>query len=453
MTEQRGSFEQRLAERLRALTEPATRRADWVQEAREVIATGGGPSGARRSPWRLASVSAAVVVLAAAAALSLVDLVPDLGGSSQTPTVASLEPSASVGSETPLTPAPSTIAGADLPLGELAWWNTQDIAFGYVEPPPSDAPPLPEAYRLLTIGTLDGTIAAQLHLNPNQSHSSVSGPVGTDVVVANDEGAQTSVFTISATDGSRTDLFASGDLVPAAILSADGTTLFYVMADRVTGADTGLWSRPRAGGAATQLVLGPLGEPIRRSFDDITYWWLTLSPDGGTMVVQWCRGGVTCRTHLIDLATREGREVTGAGWPIGITDELFVADGVSEHDDEIVGVDLLGGETRTLVASPDPAQVIQLGSGWWLAFGADPALIDVENVHEPIHSLPGNGTFREGTIFLSSEGRYGVDLPDGWFVRWLDQSPATGQSSSPGQLINIATGERVDLAAMQLPTP
>jgi len=445
MTDGSDEFEKRLAQDLRAWTDPATRRADWALEAREVIAAAGGLGAARRpSRERLVMLSAAVVVLAAGGTLALLNIRPGIAnlGESPSPTVAPSEtpgPSASPVAEPTPTPPPSTIPGEELPLDQLAWWNLEYYDFGYVEPPPSDASPLPEPYKLLRIGTLDGRISAEFRLNPNWSHASVSGPVGTDVLVANDGGDQTLVTVVSAIDGSRTDLFASTGLVPAAILSWDGTTVYYVSVDRGSGVDAGLWSRPRAGGAETQLVAGPLGEPIGQPFDDVTVWWLTLSPDDETIVVQWCQGGVDCRTHLVDLATGERREATGAGWPIGITDTLFVADGVPPHDDEIVSVDLVTGETR-MVARGNQAQVVRLGSGWRLAFGQPVALIDLVPGDEPIYSIPGDGTDRPGTSLYSLQDRLGVALPDGWILRWLDP-----EWSNLGQLVNIATGERLDI--------
>jgi hypothetical protein len=353
------------------------------------------------------------------------------------------------------TPQPSTLAAAQLPLNELAWWTEGFYGYGYVEPPPSGASPLPEAFKLLRIGTLDGHISAEIRLNPDWSHSSVSGPVGTDVVVANDDRAQTSVFVVSATDGMQTNLFVTPDLVPAATLSWDGATVYYVKADRTSGADAGLWSRPRAGGPDTQLVPGPLGEPIGDPFGDVTVWWLTLSPDGKTLVVQWCRGGVACRTHLVDLATGDRREATGAGWPIGITDAAFVANGVPPHDTGLVAVDLSTGEVLTIVGSQNPAQVVRVGSEWLLAFSLRMWLIGLEPRDEPISSLPGRGTDRPGTSFDSLHDGFGVALPDGWILRWLDpssiQPPAFTNGYLPGQLVNVVTGERLDLGPFSPP--
>ena len=452
MTDRPDEFETRFTEDLRAWSRPAARRADWIHEAREVIAGAGGPGGAiRPSRVRVLALGAAVVVLAAAGTVAAMNLLPQIAslGESPSPTVAPSAtggPSASRAVEPSPTPPPSTLPASELPLSELAWWNVQYIASGYVEPPPPEAPPLPEPYKLLRIGTLDGRVSAELDLNPNWSHSFVSGPVGTDVLVANDDDTQTSVYVVSASDGVRTDLFATADLVPAAILSWDGKTVFYVKADRASGADSGLWSRSRGGGAETQLVAGPLGEPIGDTFDDVTVWWLTLSPDGETIVVQWCRGGVECRTHLIDLATGDRREATGAGWPIGITDTVFVADGISANEDEIVTVDFVTGETR-MIAQRNPAQVVRLGNGWWLVFGRRPSLIDLVPGAQPIYSIPDGGSDRPGSFFNSLQDRFGVALPDGWILHWLDPAnmDPPGAGDLPAQLVNIATGERLDI--------
>jgi hypothetical protein len=450
MSDRGDDFERGLERDLREWTDATVRPSNWTDEARALTAAGQPPDRSSRS--RLIALSAAAIVLIAAGTMALVNLVPGIANLVASPS-STAAPSGTVApSRSPVlepTPQTSTLAAAQLPLNELAWWTEGFYGYGYVEPPPSGASPLPEAFKLLRIGTLDGHISAEIRLNPDWSHSSVSGPVGTDVVVANDDRAQTSVFAVSATDGMQTNLFVTPDLVPAAILSWDGATVYYVKADRTSGADAGLWSRPRAGGPDTQLVPGPLGEPIGDPFGDVTVWWLTLSPDGKTLVVQWCRGGVACRTHLVDLATGDRREATGAGSPIGITDAAFVADGVPPHDTGLVAVDLSTGEVLTIVGSQNPAQVVRVGSEWLLAFGLRMSLIGLEPGDVPILSLPGGGTDRPGTSFDSLHDGFGVALPDGWILRWLDpssiQPPAFTNGYLPGQLVNVVTGERLDL--------
>ena len=452
MTDRPDEFERRLSEDLRAWSEPATRRADWSQEAREVIADAGGPGAAvRPSRLRVVALGTAAVVLAAGGTVAAISLLPEPATLGNSPPPTSGPPATTSAAVEPSpTPPPSTLPASALPLSELAWWNLQSYDFGLVEPAPSDAPPLLEPYKLLRIGTLDGRINAELRLNPNWSHSSVTGPVGTDVLVANNDRSQTSVYVVSANDGARTDLFATSDLIPAAVLSWDGQTVFYVKADRSTGADGGLWSRPRAGGPEAELAAGPLGQPLDVSepFLDTTVWWLSLSPGGETIVVQWCRGEAECRTHLVNLATGGRREATGAGWPIGITDRVLVARGTPPQTEEIVAVDFASGETR-MIANWSPAQVVRLGTGWWLAFVGGPTLIDLEPGDEPIRSIPGGGPGPSGEIAAWRVDRFGQALPDGWMLRWLENGdtdpPGQNLISLPGQLVNIATGERLTI--------
>lgn len=450
MSDRGDDFEKHLEQDLREWTDPAVQPSNWTDDARTLIAAGGPRHGSSRA--RLVALSAAAVLLVAVGTVALMNLLPRTAnlGESPSPTAApSGTAAASPAMVTEPPPQrPPTLSAADLPLRELAWWNNQYYAYGYVEPPASDAPPLPDDYKLLRIGTLDGRISAEIRLNPDWSHSSVSGPVGTDVVIADDDGAQTSVFVISAITGTRTDLFVTSDLVPAAILSWDGSTVYYVKADRGSGADTGLWSRPRAGGPEVQLVPGPLGEPIGDAFDDVTNWWLTLSPDGRKIVAQWCRGQVVCRTNIVDLSTNHRRPVIGPGWPIGITHTELVADFVSPRGDEVVAMDLETGETRSVMESRNPAQLVRVGSEWCLAFGRPMMLVGLARPGCSIAS-PLDGGLDDGLSFESRRDRFGVALPDGWTLRWLDLSsivppPAIG-GYLPGQLINVVTGERLDL--------
>lgn len=410
-----------------------------------------------RSRWVPAIViGVTVVVIGGAVALADLATLPDeptpspSHAPSHTPSqLPSRVPSATPGPS----PMPSTLPGAHLPLGELAWWNVQAYGYGYVEPPPPGASPLPEGGNLLTVGTLGGTISAEMTLNEAWSHWYVSGPVGTDVLVANDDGSRTSVFTISALDGTRTDLFATSDLVPAASLSPDGATVYYIRLDRSTGADSGLWSQPRAGGAERQVLAGPIGEPfIDPIRNDVTVWHLRVSPSGRATVVQWCSGGVRCRTVILDLASGRQLEAADAAWPVGITDDDFMADGGGSRRGEIVAVDLATGMTRTVAPGAAAGWPVRLGDDWQLAFAGDPSdatwLVGIAPGSQPSRVPEGSEPDRPGTELRLPNGHFGAVLPDGWIIRWFDSSHRDAPFPAgyvPGQLVNVVTGERVDL--------
>lgn len=363
--------------------------------------------------------------------------------------VTSLTPRPAASSSSQGSPAPPDASLGD--LDELAWWATENIGFGIIPEAPPDPDPAtqPGGYRQLTVGTLDGRITAVLALHPDWSHSYVSGPYGTDVLVANDWGSHSEVFVVSALDGSRTRLFETTEVVAAAALGESGTALYLVEVDRLTGVDSGLTRIPMDGGAAEAIVPGPLmSEP-----SEVPVYWLTGDPLVGTVVVQSCFGQVACDSTAVDLADGARLSETRLGWPLAASGDLLFADGLGSGqsgwawDLESGNVEVVPGAWRSVP--------VTVGATW--VFATD----DLEETFGPTMIATARGDKQrvpgdepEGSAIGSRGYDRGTALPPGWVLRFPEARffmiPDDGRPPAVGQLIHAGTGERVDLAPPQL---
>ena len=361
----------------------------------------------------------------------------------------SISPSPTDAQPTDRTTAPADQLQVD--LGETAWWASESLGFGTIpEASPDPDPPVqPDGFRQLTVGTLDGSITAVLALHSDWAHSYVAGPYGTDVLVANDTGAGSEVFTISAVDGSRTELFSTPELVAAAALGDDGASIYYVPIDRADGTDDGLWRRPRAGGRPEQVLPGPLGD----ASPEPRMYWITADPLNGSVVVQWCFGEQRCTSYAVELATGRTLEATEIGWPLGAVGSTFIGDGLQASTGAYLW-DLQTGEAEFVPGAAESVP-LRIGSGWWF-------VRDRTDAHEgPTMVLDDSGSLDRlagddppgSTIAVLGERR-GVLLPAEWVLRWpaMPIHPVGGTMGPRGigQLIHVPTARRITLEPFEI---
>jgi hypothetical protein len=307
-------LESRLGRDLRSLTDGVEQPRDWRSEARAVAER----AGAVAPPWRGWLVrTGAVAAGVAAIALGIVVGMPPA------PPASSPEPSGSA-APSQTSPMPSTVAtpssspdatpgatpGAARPdLATTAWWDVAYFEFGYVEPPAPDAPILPPGGIQLRIGTLDGTVRAMLVLSSEWGHWAVGGPRNGRVLVADDIGGASLVRSVNAVTGEIVPIFASDGIVTAIEPAADGDGFFYAKADPASGADLGVWFRSSEG-SEVRVDIGPEGFEL----GDVNVWRLAASPDGRYLVAQYCRGQVSCESHILDLEAGERAVIDHLGW-------------------------------------------------------------------------------------------------------------------------------------------
>ena len=335
-------------------------------------------------------------------------------------------------------------------LAAIAWWETQNLGFGVIpEMPDPDPPVQPMGYRQLAVGTLDGRVTAVLALHREWAHSSVTGPYGDSVLVANDTGTASEVFTLSATHGSRTDLFVSDHIVAAAAIGDDGASVYYVELDRDTLRDSGLWRRPLAGGAAEQVVARRLGEDVE---EGPAMFWITADPLDGRVVVQWCFGGVRCTSYLVDPASGASVERTEIGWPLGTDATTFFGDGLASNT-SVSAWNVVNDRVEP-VSHARRSVPVRAGGRWM--FVRDEAevpegrtvVVGPDGTEHPIR-----GQDPPMTTIATLGEQHGVVLPAGWVLRWPMHMFFMVEDKIPeahGQLIDISGGTRVDLEPPRL---
>lgn len=358
-------------------------------------------------------------------------------------------PSASATSE----PSGSTLSPVD-DLEGVAWWATETLAFGVIpEAPPDPDPPLnPGAFRQLSVGTLDGRVTAVLALHDAWARSYVAGPYGTDVLVANDVGTRSEVFLVSALDGTRTDLFASREIVAAVALGDGGESIYYVELSRESETDLGLWRRAIDGGEPTQVVPGPIGDDN----PDPRMWWVTADPLEARVVVQSCFGEVRCKTVAVDPATGATGARTDLGWPLGADRTTFVANGLGPSGGAYIW-DLATDEPQYVEGAADSVPV-RIDGEWSFVRGEpgvpEGATLVLDGAGE-VTRLAGDD--RPGSVLEPLGERRGVSLPSGWVVRWppipIHQLDGRMGPTGQGQLIHVPTAVRMDLPTQEYTAP
>ncbi len=347
-------------------------------------------------------------------------------------------------------PSSNETVDASEQLAGIAWWRTELMGFGVIPEAPIDPnPPLnPGGYRELVVGTLDGRVTAVMALHDAWSRSSVSGPYGTDVLVANDVGTQSEVFMISARDGTRRDLFASDAIVAAAAVGDGGRSVYYLELDRGSLISTGLFRRPIEGGPPELVLEGSITED---SPEPVVYW-VTADPIVDRVVVQWCFGQVQCTSYLLD--PRDGSFVTQdtLGWPLGAGPTTFFGNGLASSPNALAWR-TGSGEVDT-VAGARHSVPVATGGGWRFVRDEEGDLEQHTVLVGPAgreERIPGADPALS-TIGTLGENR-GVALPPGWVLRWPGArffSVEEGPPGGDGQLIAVGTGQRVTLPRPEL---
>ncbi len=325
---------------------------------------------------------------------------------SEVPT-ATPSPSASPSATPSVASTPSIIPGTAIDLSGIAWWDLLHIEFGVApEQSPQPSPVVqPLGYDQLRLGTLDGRVTSMLALDPDPGHSYVSLPANGEILVANDFGAASSIRAVDAATGSMSELFVTLDVIPAVTEVPGAGGFIYALAQRDTGADSGIWYQEREGAAPRQVDSAPPDFPS----GDLSIWQLAVSPDGRTLVAQFCVGETSCTTHVVDIAGGSVRETTAIGPQQGFLGRQLLARTIADR--RPVAMDL---DTLDLVAAD--------------AFfpGGD-----------------GNGTFA-------------TDLPFGWRAGWpqiTGDSLGTGQAPLPVRLVNGFSGEELATPPLTLTWP
>lgn len=450
MTEPMSEYERRLAERLQGWTEAAARGRDHVADARELLVaeeTTSTPSHRLRLALAIGTVATAVAV--AAIVVSVVQLRP-LPASSPSPAISSSSaPAAS--------PSPQPVPGAEIDLADHAWYTLVPVAFGsFTEPGPGD-PPLPDPYDLLSLGTLDGQVTAQLELTSTISEDGLegawaNGPYGRAVLAGDDDGTRSRVFIVSALDGTDHTLFEIDDVVVIGALAEEGGFVYFVPVDRQSRVDRGLWRAPLEGGDAEVLFEGPISEAAN---DYASNWTMEWSAHADVLVTQVCRVR-ECQTlaHVVDSG--ESQLDSGASKLVGVTDAAYVTQG------EIVS--LATGDARPLRDFLPPQVALAGAKGEWYVVSepeqSNPrayAMVAAPLDGGALKTLVEVGAAEPTQATLKVRPDSGADLPPGWILRWPTEGTRYMDIAVPphvwyaGELVNVVSGERLTVPPTRWP--
>jgi hypothetical protein len=453
MTEPMDEFERRLADRLRGWTEPAAASRDHLADANALLST----ASEHRGPRLGVRVGLAIGTIAAAAlgVAVLVSLVPQ-----RPPPAASQSPIPEVSgpAESRSTPEPSAAAGSEIDIGDIGWYTLVSVQFGTLTGADSEEGSVPDPYDLLTVGTLDGRVSAELHLSTRISEEGLegawaNGPFGLAVLAGDDDGSRSRVFTVSVRDGSDATRFETDDAVVVGALAEDGGFVYFVPVDRGTRLDLGLWRAPIDGGEPEVVFEGPITETAT---DYASQWTMEWSADGNVLVTQTCRVRV-CHTLVYDSASGASR-LDGDGMTlIGVTDSEYVTQGGI--------VSLASGERRPLPRAIGPQAAVAGVPGAWYLVG-EPAQELNPRAYAlqaspldggPIQALVEVGASEPTQATLKARPDSNVNLPDGWILRWPTEGSRYMDIAVPphvwyaGELINVVRGERLPVPPTHWP--
>jgi hypothetical protein len=357
------------------------------------------------------------------------------------------DPASSVAPVAATARASATAPPPTRPGSEVAWWDTGDFGFGFTGFEPEPVPAVPDGYRQLRVGTLDGRITAIRTLPDGWSRSYVSGPMDGEVLVAADDGATSTVSIITAATRAERIAFASTDIVPAATIAPDADEIWYVRLRRADGRDLGVWRRPMGGGDEERMLAGPLGEPFEA--DPITIWQLHFDADGRWLVVQWCFGEVRCRTHVLDVSSGAMHTTEELGFPWGFTDALLVSRGVGGGP--VMALDLASGDVISWRSTLESGVVVEARGSWWVAGAAGmggPTRVLELVPGATLKALPGEPDPEMSEFHILFDAGVGP-MPMGWALRHPSQLGTWPEDRAPvarGELVDLATGERIVLA-------
>lgn len=165
--------------------------------------------------------------------------------------------------------------------------------------------------RTLTVGTLGrSTPTATIDLVED---ASATPPVGGIVLFRADDGTRSRLVTVSVVDGMMTERASLTDRVSAAVMSADGTVVYYLSAPR-NGGRISLWRLP-LGSKTGSLMSGDWAVPAL----GLGTFQLVASQNGQSLIAEFC-GDEGCDGRLVDLASGTTSSVSDheLGWVVAV---------------------------------------------------------------------------------------------------------------------------------------
>ena len=277
-----------------------------------------------------------------------------------------------------------------------------------------------------------------------------AGPFGDLVLYGGDDGTRPEVAVLSLADGSRRVLLTSDQPVWRATLDRDAANLYYLLLDRTTRQDLGIWRLRLDGASKAELVMAPPAwEAELQPGTSTEFVW---GPAGDVLAVYSCGLGVGCRTRLLDIATGKVRSYDAVplhGGVIGLTADSYIA---SENCPglpcPIFRVDLATGKVETLVgeAGAGDTVLVRAAAGpllvYQAAFVPDYQLMGLDlttGVTRLVYSGP-----TDGPNLVRFFGYRNAGLPTDWLLLG-PRGELLPLSGAPGAPLALRLGDDVQV--------
>jgi hypothetical protein len=299
----------------------------------------------------------------------------------------------------------------EVPVGGNAAAGGSTPAWYRLDPVLDDGGSL--AGQRLTLGLVGGPTR---HVDL-PAESSASGPVRGNVLVSEDDGAESRLRLLDLRRGCETVLAREQSVIRGALLAPDGTAAWEHRVNRVTRADEGVWRRPLDAGKATRMLAGV---PSDGRFGPTFMTELSWLADGRLGVAS-C-GERACRTRVLDPATGRTTRFEGTGPLLGAQEDTGVAMGAcTGFPCPIEAIDLGTGRHSQLL---DAAGSAAMGDGVLVFEAADGSVaaldiasgrrraLDVEHGLLPVRrtsSATSGAETPTGSVLLAPGGR--LDRP------------------------------------------
>lgn len=360
------------------------------------------------------------ILLAAVAVVAVVGLVgrqpagaPPSQDSGAPASIAPAVPSAAASA------APSVLASPPKPSAPQLGYGLDGSGWFQLEAP-DDGTGAVTRY-VLTAGTLGRAGSFTVDL-PNPAFA--SGPYGEQILYGGDDDTRSEIGVLSLVDGTRRVLLTSDQPVWRATLDRDAANLYYVLLDRATREELGIWRLRLDGLSKSELVMAP--PAWNADLQPITATEFVWGPNGDVLAVYTCGLGVGCRTRVLDVGTGKVRsydEVPPLGDIIGLTADSYITYGICGGTPcPLYRVNLATGAVETLVdgAGGGYAVLVQVATGPLLVYEApfvpDYRLLGLDlttGATRQVYSGPTEGP----TLVSSLQTQYrDVGLPADWLL-------------------------------------
>lgn len=262
------------------------------------------------------------------------------------------------------------------------------------------------------------------------AESSVSGPVGSLVAIAADDGHASELSLVDLAAGCRSVVGREDSVVRRLAVDPSARWLLEARVDRATRTDLGIWRRPLDGGVAARLV-APLERDPRfgRTFSTELSWDL----EGRRLVVESC-GPLACRFRLVDP---DSGAVTLAADPlvsglVGVSANRIVAfESCRGLPCPLVSLDATTGRRTRIADAAGLASLVSSGDGVAAAYESAPGIVDVVDVASGAQRARVQVPTGLRLVPSASRAAAWTALPSGWLLLSADGRGFGSSSTRP----------------------